>query len=35
MEDMAIGAALVLIFTAALFPRVTGSLIESAWRKVT
>ncbi len=35
MEDMAIGAALVLIFTAAAFPLVTGSLLRTAWRKVT
>lgn len=33
MEDMAIGAVLVLIFTAALFPRVTACLLESAWRR--
>lgn len=33
MEDMAIGAALVVIFTAALFPRVTACLLQSAWRK--
>ncbi len=33
MEDMAIGAALVLISTALLFPLVTGSLIQTAWRK--
>ena len=30
MEDMTIGAALVLIFTAALFPRVTVDLLQSA-----
>ncbi len=35
MEDMAIGAVLVLIFTAALFPRVTASLLQSAWRKAS
>ena len=33
MEDMAIGAALVLIFTALLFPLVTWSLLRTAWRK--
>ncbi|MGH6748404.1 MAG: FUSC family protein [Methyloceanibacter sp.] len=35
MEDMAIGAALVVIFTAALFPRATGNLLQSAWRKAS
>jgi hypothetical protein len=33
MEDMAIGAALVLIFSALLFPLLTASLIQAAWRK--
>ena len=35
MEDMAIGAALVLMFTAALFPRVTADLLQSQWRKAS
>jgi uncharacterized membrane protein YccC len=35
MEDTAIGAALVVIFTAALFPRATGDLLQSAWRKAS
>ncbi len=33
VEDMAIGAALALTFTAALFPLATGSLLVAAWRK--
>ena len=33
MEDMAIGAALVLMFTAALFPRVDVDLLQSALAK--
>jgi hypothetical protein len=32
LVDMVVGAVLVLIFTAALFPRTTASLLASSWR---
>jgi fusaric acid resistance family protein len=33
MHDMGIGAALVLVFTAAMFPQVSVQLVEAAWRR--